>query len=163
MQVCNSVVASILQGCPLLSELTYVLLLLLFILLYYYYDINTFILSHRIYRLDRCHRVTDAAFDATESPFNPLVACLSLEEISMQACPQITGSVVNALNKTCVRLKVLNLSQVCLFCTCIDMYIFHFFLHVLILLLYYTLLLNSARKLHQWLFRRFLIIAKSCH
>lgn len=34
--------------------------------------------------LDRCYKVTDAAFDMTESPFEALVGCLSLEAISLQ-------------------------------------------------------------------------------
>jgi bacterioferritin-associated ferredoxin len=83
VQVSNSVVRAILQGCPLLNDLF----------------------------LDRCHRVTDAAFDVSQSPFEPLVGCLSLESISMQGCPQVTGSAVVTLNKQCKRLKFLNLSQ----------------------------------------------------
>lgn len=84
VQVSNSVVRIVLQGCPKLSEI----------------------------KLDRCHRVTDAAFDMTESPFEALVGCLSLEAISLQGCPQITGEIVTTLNKLCGRLKYLNLSQV---------------------------------------------------
>lgn len=72
------------QGCPSLSDL----------------------------RLDRCKRITDAAFDSNQSLFAPLVACLSLESISLQSCPQLTGSVVVTLNKMCRNLKFLNLSQV---------------------------------------------------
>ena len=89
-------------------------------------------------RLDRCKRITDAAFDSNQSLFEPLVGCLSLESISLQVfrvlffiyqmydiflmysvytyikqnCPQLTGSVVVTLNKNCQRLKYLNLSQV---------------------------------------------------
>ena len=83
VQVSNTVVRIVLQGCPVLSEI----------------------------KLDRCHRVTDAAFDMSQSPFEALVGCLSLEAISLQGCPQITGEVVTTLNKLCGRLKYLNLSQ----------------------------------------------------
>lgn len=74
---------ALLQGCPLLNDL----------------------------RLDRCLRITDAAFDSAESLFAPLIGCLSLEAISLQGCPQLTGSVVATLNKLCLRLQYLNLSQ----------------------------------------------------
>jgi Leucine Rich repeat len=74
----------VLQGCPVLQDL----------------------------RLDRCHRVTDAAFDVNQSPFQPLIGLLSLRTISLQGCPQLTGSIVVTLNKSCVRLKYLNISQV---------------------------------------------------
>lgn len=88
VQVSNSVIRIILQGCPKLSNLI----------------------------LDRCHRVTDAAFDVLQSPFLPLLGCSSLEAISLQGCPQITGDIVTTLNKLCHKLKYLNLSQVsCLF------------------------------------------------
>jgi hypothetical protein len=56
-QVGNSVVRAILQGCPVLESI----------------------------RLDRCHRITDSAFDVSESPFQFLVGCLSLQAISLQA------------------------------------------------------------------------------
>jgi Leucine Rich repeat len=77
-------VREVLQGCPVLQDL----------------------------RLDRCHRVTDAAFDVNQSPFQPLIGLLSLRIISLQGCPQLTGSIVATLNKSCVRLKYLNISQV---------------------------------------------------
>eukprot|EP01038_Epipyxis_sp_PR26KG_P008043 gene8043-10898_t len=82
-QVNNSVVRSILQGCPVLQDI----------------------------QLNRCVRVTDAAFDANQSPFASLVGCFSLEAISLQGCPQITGEVISTLNKSCRKLKYLNLSQ----------------------------------------------------
>ena len=85
VQLSNSVVRVVLQGCPLLSELM----------------------------LNRCHRITDAAFDMSESPFQALVGCLSLEALSLQGCPQITGEIFKTLNKTCGNLKYLNVSQVC--------------------------------------------------
>ena len=56
VQITNSVVRDVLQGCNLLRDL----------------------------RLDRCHRITDNAFDMCQSPFKPLVACASLESISLQ-------------------------------------------------------------------------------
>ena len=51
------------------------------------------------------HKVTDAAFDFSESPFQALVGCLSLEAISLQvpttvvylACPE-TPIIVFALH-----------------------------------------------------------------
>jgi hypothetical protein len=55
-QVSNSVVRAILQGCPVLENM----------------------------RLDRCHRITDSAFDMAESPFQFLFGCLSLQAISLQ-------------------------------------------------------------------------------
>ena len=55
-QVRNSVVRVILQGCPVLEDI----------------------------RLDRCLRITDSAFDFSESPFQLLLGCLSLEAISLQ-------------------------------------------------------------------------------
>lgn len=55
-QVGNTVVRAILQGCPVLEDI----------------------------RLDRCHRITDSAFDFSESPFERLLGCLSLEAISLQ-------------------------------------------------------------------------------
>jgi len=82
-QIRNSVVRAILQGCPLLEDI----------------------------RLDRCHRLTDAAFDFCESPFQSLLGCLSIEAISLQGCPQITGEIISTLNKHCRRLTYLNLSQ----------------------------------------------------
>jgi len=82
-QVGNSVVRAILQGCPFLEDI----------------------------RLDRCHRITDSAFDFCESPFERLLGCLSLEAISLQGCPQITGEIITTLNKNCRRLNYLNLSQ----------------------------------------------------
>lgn len=83
-QVGNTVVRAILQGCPVLEDI----------------------------RLDRCHRITDSAFDFSESPFELLLGCLSLEAISLQGCPQITGEIITTLNKNCRRLNYLNLSQV---------------------------------------------------
>lgn len=83
VQLSNSVVRAILQGCPFLSDLN----------------------------LDRCRRITDAAFDVHQSPFQTLVACLSLESLSMQGCPSVTGQIVDSLNKLCGRLTHLNLSQ----------------------------------------------------
>eukprot|EP01036_Dinobryon_divergens_P028249 gene28249-37165_t len=82
-QVSNSVIRSILQGCPVLEDIV----------------------------LNNCYKVTDAAFDFSESPFQALVGCLSLEAISLQGCPQITGEIITTLNKNCKRLKYLNLSQ----------------------------------------------------
>lgn len=84
VQLSNTVVREVLQGCPVLQDL----------------------------RLDRCHRVTDAAFDVNQSPFQPLIGLLSLRTISLQGCPQLTGSIVCTLHKSCVRLKYLNISQV---------------------------------------------------
>lgn len=55
-QVGNSVIRAILQGCPMLENM----------------------------RLDRCHRITDSAFDVSESPFHFLFGCLSLQAISLQ-------------------------------------------------------------------------------
>lgn len=59
-QIRNSVVRVILQGCPVLEDI----------------------------RLDRCHRITDSAFDFSESPFQFLLGCLSLEAISLQVLLQ---------------------------------------------------------------------------
>jgi hypothetical protein len=84
VQLSNTVVRAVLQGCPVLEDL----------------------------RLDRCHRVTDAAFDVNQSPFLPLMGLMSLRIISLQGCPQVTGSIVATLNKSCGRLKYLNFSQV---------------------------------------------------
>ena len=56
VQVTNSVVCEILHGCQVLSELV----------------------------LDRCHRITDAAFGDAQSPYEILHGLLSLETISMQ-------------------------------------------------------------------------------
>jgi hypothetical protein len=81
--VSNSVVRAILQGC---AHLQYI-------------------------ALDRCRRLTDSAFDFSDSPFQPLIGCLSLEWISLQGCPQITGELVQSLNKHCRTLTHLNLSQ----------------------------------------------------
>ena len=83
LQVSNSVIRIILQNCHILSELY----------------------------LNRCHRITDQAFDFLESPFYHLLGCLSLELISLQGCPQITGDIIKTLNKYCRKLKYLNLSQ----------------------------------------------------
>ena len=83
VQLSNSVVRAILQGCPSLAKM----------------------------RLDRCRRITDAAFDINQSPFQSLLGCLSLKSLSMQGCPSLTGQIVDSLNKLCVRLKYLNLSQ----------------------------------------------------
>lgn len=52
-QVSNSVVRAILQGCPKLEDMV----------------------------LNNCLRVTDHAFDFSESPFEALVGCLSLESL----------------------------------------------------------------------------------
>jgi anti-anti-sigma regulatory factor len=82
-QVSNAVIRSILQGCPHLEEL----------------------------RVDQCLRITDAAFDAMQSPFHSLLGCASLKVISLQGCPQITGHIVSFLNKMCRQLQVLNLAQ----------------------------------------------------
>ena len=83
VQLSNSVVRAILQGCPSLAKM----------------------------RLDRCRCITDAAFDINQSPFQSLLGCLSLKSLSMQGCPSLTGQIVDSLNKLCVRLKYLNLSQ----------------------------------------------------
>ena len=83
LQVSNSVIRIILQNCHILSELY----------------------------LNRCHRITDQAFDFHESPFYHLLGCLSLELISLQGCPQITGDIIKTFNKYCRKLKYLNLSQ----------------------------------------------------
>lgn len=56
--------------------------------------------------------MTDAAFDVNQSPFLPLMGLMSLRIISLQGCPQVTGSIVATLNKSCGRLKYLNFSQV---------------------------------------------------
>lgn len=82
-QVSNSVVRAILQGCSKLQHIA----------------------------LNRCRRITDSAFDLSWSPFEPLLGCLSLESVSLQGCPQITGEVVGTLNKNCRSLTQLNLSQ----------------------------------------------------
>lgn len=79
----NSVVRSILSGCHQLEDI----------------------------RLNRCHRITDSAFDFTESPFQFLFGCLSLEAISLQGCPQVTGDIIHTLTKHCRHLNYLNLSQ----------------------------------------------------
>lgn len=63
-QVGNSVVRAILQGCPVLEDI----------------------------RLDRCHRITDSAFDFSESPFERLLGCLSLEAISLQVREVLTST-----------------------------------------------------------------------
>ena len=83
VKLSNSVVRAILQGCPSLAKM----------------------------RLDRCRRISDAAFDINQSPFQSLLGCLSLKSLSMQGCPSLTGQIVDSLNKLCVRLKYLNLSQ----------------------------------------------------
>lgn len=80
----NSVVRAVLQGCPLLQDLC----------------------------LDQCHRITHAAFDLNQSPFQCLVGCLSMESLSLQGCPQITGDIIGTLNKNCRQLNSLNISQV---------------------------------------------------
>jgi hypothetical protein len=106
-----------------------------------------------IYRLDRCHRITDAAFDSTQCIFEPLVGCLSLEAISLQGCPQLTGGVVRTLNKLCHKLKCLNLSQVCGI-------IFVYYLFVL--LFYFSCFYyNSAKELKHLPFNEYLNIIKS--
>lgn len=83
LQVCNAVVRVILVECPVLEEL----------------------------RLDRCHRVTDSAFDMSQSPFQVLAGCLSLQAISLKGCPQVSGQIVHTLNSVCRNLRYLNLSQ----------------------------------------------------
>ena len=93
----NSVVRSILHGCSQLQELI----------------------------LNRCHRITDSAFDSLSSPFELLHGCLSLETISLQVsllllflphshqgCNQITGYLASVFLKQCHNLRNLNLSQV---------------------------------------------------
>lgn len=82
-QVSNSVVRAILQGCGKLEDML----------------------------LNNCSKVTDSAFHISESPFEQLVGYLSLESLSLQGCPQITGEIVPTLNKNCKQLKYLNLSQ----------------------------------------------------
>mmetsp|Transcript_31522 Transcript_31522/g.39514 ORF Transcript_31522/g.39514 Transcript_31522/m.39514 type:complete len:420 (-) Transcript_31522:163-1422(-) len=82
-QVTNSVIQSVLHGCEALKCL----------------------------RLDRCPRLTDAAFHLHDSPFAILFGALSLEVISLQGCPQVTGELVFYLRKICRRLRVLNLSK----------------------------------------------------
>lgn len=82
-RVNNGVVRAVLRGCSVLSDL----------------------------RLDRCVRVTDQAFDPSYSPFEILQGCFSIESISLQGCPQVTGDLVATLNKMCRKLKHLNLSQ----------------------------------------------------
>jgi F-box/leucine-rich repeat protein 2/20 len=57
------------------------------------------------------HRITDAAFDFSACPFDPFMSCLKLESISLQGCPQITGEIVDTLNKNFRRLNHLNLQQ----------------------------------------------------
>lgn len=83
-QISNSVVRIILQGCPHLQSLG----------------------------LDNCQKVTHAAFDLDQSPFQCLVGCLSLEQLSLQGCPQIKGDIIGTLNANCRRLRSLNISQV---------------------------------------------------
>jgi hypothetical protein len=56
VQISNAVIRNILTGCPSLREI----------------------------HLDRCIRVTDAAFDPNMNPFDPLRGCYSLENISLQ-------------------------------------------------------------------------------
>jgi hypothetical protein len=121
-QVSNTVVRAVLQGCPVLNEL----------------------------RLDRCHRVTDAAFDSNQSPFQPLIGCLSLEMVSLQGCPQLTGVVIATLNKLCRKLKFLNLSQV----------IVRQFHHHLLFSFY---LIFSVNTLNHQLYGNYLIIQKLSH
>jgi len=82
-QVTNSVVQSALRGCENLRGLW----------------------------LDHCPRVTDSAFQMHDSPFAILFGALSLEIISLQGCPQVTGELVFYLRKICRKLRVLNLSQ----------------------------------------------------
>jgi F-box/leucine-rich repeat protein 2/20 len=83
IQISNSVIRVVLTGCPALETI----------------------------KLDRCHRITDAAFDFSSIPFTSFVSCFSLECISLQECPQITGEVVYTLNKNCRALVYLSLSQ----------------------------------------------------
>jgi F-box/leucine-rich repeat protein 2/20 len=82
-QVRNAVVRTVLQGCRHLTELL----------------------------LNNCVKITDAAFDFDASVFVPLYGCLSLEVLSLQGCPQVTGSVVVSVRKQCANLKYLNLAQ----------------------------------------------------
>ncbi|CAM9567501.1 unnamed protein product, partial [Discosporangium mesarthrocarpum] len=82
-QVNNSVVRCVLQGCSKLRQLY----------------------------LDGCHRVTDAGFHLQQSPFYVLVGAVSLETLSVQGCPQVTGSLVLHLRKLCRNLKELNMAR----------------------------------------------------
>lgn len=60
-QVNNAIVRSVLQGCSALRQLY----------------------------LDGCRHVTDAGFHLQQSPFYVLRGAVSLETISVQACPQV--------------------------------------------------------------------------
>lgn len=82
-QVSNAVVQDILKNCPKLENLV----------------------------LDKCKRITDAAFDKCASIFEPLLALLSIQSISLQACPQIQGNFIYVFNKNCRALTSLSLSQ----------------------------------------------------
>ena len=63
-QISNAVIRSILHGCSSLKEI----------------------------RLDRCIRITDAAFDPNMSPFDVLHGCFTLESISLQVDISADGS-----------------------------------------------------------------------
>ncbi|CAM9320882.1 unnamed protein product [Pylaiella littoralis] len=82
-QVNNAIVRSVLQGCPALRQLY----------------------------LDGCRHVTDAGFHLQQSPFYVLRGAVSLETISVQECPQVTGELVLHLRKVCRNLKELDLSR----------------------------------------------------
>ena len=60
-QVCNAVVRVILQKCSTLEEL----------------------------KLDGCHLITDSAFDLCDNPFDMMIGCLSLKNLSLQVLPCI--------------------------------------------------------------------------
>lgn len=61
--------------------------------------------------LNNCIKITDSAFDFDAAVFVPLYGCLSLEVLSLQGCPQVTGSVVVSVRKQCTKLRYLNLAQ----------------------------------------------------
>eukprot|EP00903_Cladosiphon_okamuranus_P018836 g17325.t1 len=82
-QVNNAIVRSVLQGCSALRQLY----------------------------LDGCRHVTDAGFHLQQSPFYVLLGAVSLETISVQGCPQVTGDLVLHLRKVCRNLKELDLAR----------------------------------------------------
>ncbi|CAM9534788.1 unnamed protein product [Ascophyllum nodosum] len=82
-QVNNAIVRCVLQGCSALRQLY----------------------------LDGCRHVTDAGFHLQQSPFYVLLGAVSLETISVQGCPQVTGELVLHLRKICRNLKELDLAR----------------------------------------------------
>lgn len=79
----NSIVRSVLCGCRCLERLV----------------------------LDHCQRVTDAAFNPHESPFEAFAAAGQIKILSLRGCPQITGVLCAVLRKHYRSLHTLVLSQ----------------------------------------------------